>query len=156
MTVRYDEARDEMFALFKAAWDANATALVGYIPEVRWQGREIATPNAGKPDNSKFWARVSIQSVLEQQATLSNCVVEPGKKKYESSGLIFVQLFGPKSRATAYDDLQKLAIVARDAYRSKVTPGQVWFRNVRINTLQPEELFYRLNVVGEYEFDEIG
>jgi|SRR5688572_14082970 len=152
MTVRYDEARDEMFALFKAAWDANTTAIAGYVPEVRWQGKELTT----KPDRSKYWARVSLQSVLEQQATLSNCVIEPGKKKYESAGLIFVQVFAPKAIATAYDTLQKLAIVARDAYRGKTTPGNVWFRNVRINTLEPEELFYRLNVVGEYEFDEIG
>lgn len=152
MTLEYDAARDEMFALFNAAWQANSAAVVGYVPEVRWQGRETTE----KPDRSKFWARVSLQSVGEGQATLSNCVIEPGKKKYESFGLIFVQLFGPKSRATAYDDLQKLAMLARDAYRGKTTPGNVWFRNVRINTLQPEELFYRLNVIGEYEFDEIG
>lgn len=152
MTLEYDAARDEMFALFLTAWNANTTALVGYVPEVRWQGKEDGT----KPDRSKFWARVSIQSVLEQQATLSNCVVEQGKKKYESAGLVFVQLFGPKAVATAYDDLQKLAKVARNAYRGKTTPGNVWFRNVRINTLGPEELFYRLNVVAEYEFDELG
>lgn len=154
--LQYEQARDEMFALFKTAWDANSAAVVGYVPEVRWQGKEIATPNAGKPDRTKFWARVSIQSVLEQQATLSNCVVEPGKKKYESAGLIFVQVFGPKSVDNSYELLQQLAKVARNAYRGKTTPGNVWFRNVRINTLNPEELFYRLNVVGEYEFNEIG
>lgn len=152
MTLQYDQARDEMFALFKAAWDANSAAIAGYIPEVRWQGKELTT----KPDRSKFWARVSIQSVIEQQATLSNCVIEPGKKKYESSGLIFVQLFAPKVTDGAYELLQQLAKVARDAYRGKTTPGNVWFRNVRINTLSPEELFFRLNVVGEYEFDEVG
>lgn len=152
MTLQYDQARDEMLALFNAAWQANAGAIVSPVPEVRWQGKEVPT----KPDRTKFWAHVSIQSVIEQQATLSNCVVEPGKKKYESAGLVFVQLFGPKMTATAYDDLQKLAIVARNAFRGKTTPGNVWFRNVRINTLKPEELFYRFNVVAEYEFDEIG
>jgi hypothetical protein len=152
MTLEYDQARDEMFALFNVAWQANAGEIVSPVPEVRWQGKEVPT----KPDRTKFWARVSIQSVIEQQATLSNCVIEPGKKKYESAGLVFVQLFGPKIVATAYDDLQKLAKVARNAFRGKTTVGNVWFRNVRINTLNPEELFYRLNVVAEYEFDEIG
>lgn len=152
MALEYDQARSEMFALFNDAWTANAATIVGYVPEVRWQGKELST----KPDNSKFWARVSIQSVIEQQATLSNCVIEPGKKKYESAGLVFVQLFAPKSVDNSYELLQQLAKVARNAYRGKTTPGNVWFRNVRINTLAPEQLSYRLNVVSEYEFDEIG
>lgn len=154
MTAAYNEARDQIFALFKTAWDANTAALTpgAYVPEVRWQGKEVGT----KPPSDKHWARISTQSVLETQATLSDCVEEPGKSRYESSGLVFVQVFSPKSQATAYEVGQQLAIVARNAFRGKKTSGQVWFRNVRINNLDPENLFYRFNVVAEYEYDEVG
>jgi len=152
MTATYDEARNQIFGLFKAAWDANTTAVAGYVPEVRYQGKEVGTV----PDSTKHWARISTQSVLETQATLSTCVEESGKSRYESSGLVFVQLFAPKNVATAYDIGTKLAQIARNAFRGKKTTGQVWFRNVRINNLEPEALLYRFNVVAEYEYDEIG
>lgn len=153
MTATYNQARDQIFALFKAAWDAQTTALAGYVPEVRYQGLEVGE----KPDGSKHWCRISTQSVTEEQATLSTCVEEPGKSRYESSGLVFVQIFSPKSEATGYEVGQQLAQVARNAFRGKkTTPGEVWFRNVRINNISPENLLYRFNVVAEYEYDEIG
>jgi len=152
MTVGYSEARNQMFALFKAAWDAGSAAIVGYVPEVRWQDNELAD----KPQSGKHWCRASTQSVIERQATLSDCVGEPGKKRYESAGLVFVQLFAPKSVANASEKAQQLAVIARNAFRGKSTAGGIWFYNVRINNLAAENLFYRFNVVAEYEYDEIG
>jgi len=151
MTAVYNEARDQMFALFEAAWQANAPAIATYEPEIRWQGRE----RQEVPASDQFWCRVSAQSVSETQSTLSDCVEEPGRKRYTSSGLIFVQLFGPKEEED-YEKLEQLAIVARNAFRGKTTPGKVWFRNARINTIPEEVDFYRLNAVAEYEYDEVG
>lgn len=152
MTIEFDLAGDEIFALFNTAWNANTTAIVGYVPEVRWQGKEVST----KPPSGKFWARLSLQNLIEEQRTLSNCVGEPGKKHYTSSGLVFIQMFAPKETLNAFYKCKQLAKVARNAFRGKTTPGKIWFRNVRINELNPEELFYRINVAAEYEFDEIG
>lgn len=151
MTTVYNEARDQIFELFNIAW-LETEAIVSYVPEVRWQGKEVGDV----PDGSKFWCRVSTQSVFERQSTLSNAAGEPGKKHYNSSGLVFVQLFAPKEIDTSYEQAQLLARIARDAFRGKTTIGKVWFRNVRINNLEPEELFYRFNIVAEYEYDEVG
>lgn len=149
MTTTYEEAKDEIYSQFFAAWVAGSAAIVGYVPEVRWQNLEEAT----KPDQSKYWARVSTQSVDEPQANLG--ADAEGKRRYTGLGLVFVQIFVPKTEGNDYKGA-KLAELARNAYRGKKTTGGVWFRNVRINNLEPEELFYRFNVVAEYEYDEIG
>jgi hypothetical protein len=150
--ITYHQADDEINATFLTAWNAESGAIVGYVPEIRWQNvqrREI-------PDGSKFWVRISKDTVYERQATLSTCEGIPGQRKYTANGLVFVQLFCPKSNAQAFELGQQLAIIARNSFRGKTTPGNIWFRNVRINELQPDELFYRLNIIAEFEYDELG
>lgn len=152
MSLTPSQAVDEMFALFNAAWASQTPAIAGYAPEVRWQG--VEEPDS--VDGSKFWVRISTQHVFEEQKTFSTEVAGSGKRRYEVSGLVFVQLFCPKSNPRAFEVGRLLAEVARGAFRGKSTPGNVWFYNVRINELDPEELFFRFNVVGEFEYDEIG
>ncbi len=144
--ITYQDAIDEIFAIFNTAWEAGSTAIVGYIPEVRWYGvEEPASISMGK-----FWVRVSQQTVEEEQSTLRNgeCT------RYTTDGLIFVQLFCPKSDSKSMEKGRNLATLARDAYRGNATSGKVWFRNARIKELPPETDWYRLNVVAEYEYDE--
>lgn len=150
--IEFDQARDEINTLFLTAWNANAGAVVGYVPEIRWQGVQYRD----LPDGSKFWVRVSKQTVFEEQTTLSTCEGKPGQKRYTASGLVFVQVFCPKSNTQAFTLGQTLAKIARNAFRGKTTPGKIWFRNVRINELDPEELYERFNVVTEFEYDELG
>lgn len=152
MTTTRSEARNEINGLFLAAWNANAAAIVGYVPNVEWQGVQPRTT----PDPSKYWARVSMQTVFEEQTTLSTCEGKPGQKRYTASGLVFVQLFCPKSLGQAFELGGELAEVAKKAFRGKSTPGKVWFRNARINEIDPEDLYYRYNVVTEFEYDELG
>lgn len=152
MTTTYSEARNQINELFAAAWKANTAAIAGYVPNIEWQGVQPRD----KPESSKYWARVSVQSVFEEQTTLSTCEGRPGQKRYTASGLVFVQLFCPKSIIGSFETGGKLAQVAKKAFRGKTTPGKVWFRNCRINELEPEALFYRFNVVTEFEYDELG
>lgn len=153
MTVEFDVAVKEMETLFNTAWQTNAGSVFGYVPEIEWFGKETKD----KVDRTKVWARFSTQNVTEEQATLSACVDEPFVRRWNGSGLIFVQLFLPKTVANAVIQGRKLAKVARNAYRGKKTDGGVTFHNVRINdSLAPEEQFYRINVVAEYDYDELG
>lgn len=152
MTAELDIAVNEIQHAFKAAWDLNSGAVFGYVPDVEWYGNE----KNSKVDRAKAWARFSTQNVFEEQATLSTCVEQPFSRRYEASGLIFVQLFLPKTIDNALIEGRKLAKIARNAFRGKKTESGVSFHNARIVDLSPEELFYRLNVVVEYDFDDIG
>lgn len=151
MTATREEAFDQINALFLEAWDANAGAVAGYIPEVRWHGNEKDT----KPDASRFWVRHSIMGVGDEQIVMSPCVGKPGQRLYEATGLIFIQIFCPKSIKNSLILGGRLATIAQNAYRGKTTEGAVWFRNVRVNDIPNEREYYRLNVVAEYEYDEL-
>lgn len=146
--ISYSEARSEINGAFLDAWNAQTAAIVGYIPEVRWQGIQYRS----LPDGSKFWIRVSEQAVQEAQTTFA----EAGKQRFTASGLVFVQVFCPKSDSQCYEKGLKLAEIAKSAFRGKSTLGGVWFRNTTIRELPQEELYERFNVTSEFEFDEIA
>ena len=91
MTTTYSNAIDEINAEFWNSWNSDKTVfVVGYVPDVRWQGVE----EPSLPDGSKFWARVSIQTVFEEQTALAG---NESKRRYTSSGLVFVQIFALKA-----------------------------------------------------------
>lgn len=147
-----DTARDEVYALFTTAWNAGSNAIAGHVPEIRYKG--VLEDDA--PDTSKFWCRISMQTVNENQATLSDCVGVAGRKKYTAYGLVFIQIFCPRSNSKCFEIGQKLATLARDSFRGKATPNKVWFRNCRINEIPPEDCWERFNVIAEFEYDELG
>lgn len=149
--ITQNAARDEIFTLFKNAWDLSI-AIAGYVPEIDYQGMQPLAP----PDVSKHWCRVSIQTVGEHQASLANDGGMPGTRTYTTFGLIFIQIFSPRSASNAFEEGILLGQIAKAAFRGKTTPGKIWFRNVRLNELAPENSFYRLNVVAEFEYDEQG
>ena len=150
--IEFDQVNDEVNALFLATWNAGSAAIAGYVPEIRWQGVQYRD----LPDGSKFWVRLSKQTVFEEQATLSTCEGVPGQRKYTASGLVFVQIFCPKSNTQAFELGQKLAKLARNAFRGKSLPGKVWFRNTRINNVGDEDQMIRLNVIADYYYNEIA
>lgn len=153
MTIGIQQATDEMFALLNSAWIAGAAAIVGYLPEIKWQG----VPERNIPDASQYWARVTKQTVLEGQGSLSDCAGELGQKRYTVTGLLFIQLFLPKCENDCSEIGRQLAVLVRDAYRGQSTPGGVWFRNATINDgIPPEEICERINVVVEFEYDDLG
>ncbi len=150
MPVDYFTAIDEIGTLFQESWNENAIDAVGYVPAVRWQNIQYEDkPEVQYP--SKLWARLTVESADERQTTLRlNC------QRFTISGLVFVQIFAPPAIDMANEYLQKLAVVARNAFRGKSTDGGIWFRNFAIKPLPPENSWLRINVAGEFEFDEIS
>ena len=147
MSATYTQAIDEIFGRFNDIWQAQATGICGEVPEVRWHG--IESPE--KPNYDKYWVRVSQETVDERQSTLRNpnC-----GQRHRTDGLLFIQLFCPKSDARSMENGRKLATIARDAYRGYTSPSGVWFRNARVSELEAEEKWIRFNVIVTYQYDE--
>ena len=82
----YTEAVDQIFGIFNSDWEAGSASIVGYVPEIRWPGVEEPT----KPDLTKYWARVSQQTVDDTQTGLRNGSCG---QRYTASGLVFIQIF---------------------------------------------------------------
>lgn len=149
MTSNYVDSTDDIFSAFKTLWDAEAALVVGYVPEVRWQGVELPE----KPDASKYWARASRLSVTEEQANLSGNDL---KRRYTASGIAIVDIFCPKSDVEAMYNGRQLSAIARDSFRVSNATRVVWFRNARINEVAPDNDFLVFRVIAEFEYDEIG
>jgi hypothetical protein len=135
-------AIDSMFTQFNTAWQSNAAAICGYAPEIRWQG----VKESSIPDGSKYWCRVSEQTVMEQAHAIGN-------KLYESSGLVYVQIFAPQTDAQGFNNCRELANLARDAFRAQ--NALVSFKNSRATQVADEKGFYRFNTVVEYDYTEL-
>jgi hypothetical protein len=147
MSLTYETAIDEIFARFNQVWETETPIVTGDAPEIRWQG--IEEPK--KPPFGKYWTRVSQETVFEEQITLRDPTCG---QRHRTTGLLFIQIFCPRSDARAMENGRKLAVIARNAYRAYKTLGGAWFRNSRILELEAEPEWIRFNVVVEYEYDE--
>jgi hypothetical protein len=144
--ITYSDAIDTLFGIVNAAW-AGALSIVGYTPEIRWQGREV--PN--KPPINKIWARVSSQIVTDTQASLAD---KNSKRIYHAKGLLYIQLFCPRT-----DDLtipRLFAQYIREAFRSESSDGNIWFTNPRIVEQPPTKAHYPIVVSTNFEYDNIN
>ena len=145
--MNYEQAIADMFGLFNTAWQARTTAIVGYVPEVRWPGIEVPTA----PDRSKFWARVSQKTSSETQSTLRN---GDNGRRYTNQGTIYVQIFCPVSESGSMTKGRKLGEIARDAFRGKQSVNGIWFRDARILEMPTEQDWFAFTVRADYIYDE--
>ncbi len=138
------DARDDILALFRVAWEAGATAVAGYVPVVRWEDLETV-----KPPTERAWARARVLFNIEEQSSLG----EVGGRKFETRGLFNVDIFSPlKDPSSEIDDL---ADVVKSAYRGKRTASGIWFRDVRVADQSPEPPWRRIRVLGEFVAESI-
>lgn len=149
MPTTYDEAFDTITNMLIGAWPTVAADVMGDAtpaPELRITGVE-----KGAIPETNF-IRFTMKPVIERQSTLR----DTADQRYTSVGLIIIQVFTPKSDVRCAEMLRKYSQVARDLFRGKTLDGCIWFRNVHIQSLDPEAKYQRANVMGTYEFDEVG
>lgn len=152
MTRTYEAASDEMFSLVKQAWDAGTIAIVGYIPTLYWPGiTESATT-----DGDKFSARITRATVKDIQSTLCTNVGSNNQRRFTNYGFLQIQVKCPKSVAQAYVLGGRLAKLLQASLRKHDASGEVWFTNVRFHELPVKDLFYRFDVIADYQYDDIS
>lgn len=138
-------ATDDILALFKAAWEANAPAVAGTLPVVQWPGVPRAEPSA-----DACFARVSIREGAARQATFGT----PGQRRFTRPGNVTVQVFAPLSNGQHFSLAQNLAIIARNAFEGVGTASGILFRHARALDVGPSNAWYQFNVTVEFEYDE--
>lgn len=144
----YITARNQLFGQLESA-KPNIATLLAYTPIYIYQGVD----KEPSPPTDKLWMRLSQQTVLEEQATLAGNDL---KRRYTTRGLLFVQVFVPRSKPQDYAFGLAVADLVLKAYRGKSTADCMDFYNVRRQELPPETAWNRINVVAEYRYDEIG
>lgn len=145
-------ARKEIFALLDAGWTAGAPAIMGGVPQVRYQGVEERT----LPGAVEYWARASTQMVTTgQRAHQMNPTPGQSPVVFETNGVILIQIFAPMKNRDSYAKGELLAELAQCMFMATETVSGVWFRNPRINELENDGTWYRWNVIVDYQFNQI-
>ena len=147
MITSYKQAVEEMFEFFYLKWVVDSLTVLTYVPEIRVDG----DGQVDNQDNEKFWCRFSQQTVTTQQSTFRSDT----PKRYTTHGLIYIQIFCPKQQ-NSISVGRSLADIAKKIFQGHTTSDNIWFRNSRIRELDPEDLWYRFNIVSEYQYDEEG
>lgn len=142
MSLTRKEARDEMIAMFTAAWEAdtNSSAIPIFYQDL----------DAGNPPSDAAYVRLYVQHFDAGQTSLAN---DAGRKKFSRSGVVTIQIFTPRGDGLALSDT--LSIIAVAAFEGKKTPGGVWFRSVKANEIGEEGPVYQVNVLAEFLYDEV-
>lgn len=144
----FDSARDEILGLFKTDWDANTPAANGgQVPTVRWPGVDAGSP----PPSDGPWARIVVRHATSRQSTFG----ETGNRRFTRPGLVTVQVFTPLTAGGGLSLAEKLAIIARNAFEGRGTASGIWFRNVRIQEIGEDGTWYQMNVLAEFQYDEL-
>lgn len=152
----YAAGRNELFSQF-ATILPSATAIVGEPLRVVYQGVTGTVQNgtliSDKEPTDKFFVRVSIQTANRGQANLTGNDL---KRRYNSGGLIFAQIYAPSDKMENYEIASRLASLIITAFDGKQTENCIWFRNTRIRELPKDLAWWRMDVLSEYDYDEIA
>ncbi len=132
--MKFNEARDEMLDLVDSLLDC-----------------DISWPDTANviPSSEKAWARVTINHVTGNQASLGSF---DSARRWDRSGILIIQLFTPMGdgNSMAYDLAQTLV----DGLQLK-RGGCVTLRNVALNEVGPDGAFYQMNVTCTFSYDDI-
>lgn len=145
MPLNLAEARDSMLGHIKTDWDANTTAVAGYIPDVIYDNLEPTEER----NNALYYARVTIQHFDGEQKTLA----KEGNRRFEHIGQVFFQLYAPSGEGRAGVD--GLAQVAKTSFQKGCTLAGVRFTRVRIEEIGADGPFFQVDVVADFEYHEV-
>jgi hypothetical protein len=122
------EARDVIYTYGTNAVQAAKTP-AGIDPGAPFAMRYGGIVEA-EPAQGSYWARVSMQTVSEEQEALRTG--ERGRR-FLTIGLVLVQLFVPRSAAKELVEIDNWSEAVRNAFRDLDTPEGLEFTGARID-----------------------
>lgn len=140
----------------KTFFDHFSDPLVGWAsvpgltvaPTIHWQNvQQRSAPSVAAP-----WMRFQIQHVDGEQDSFGL----DGEGSFEARGFVTIQLFVPQDQ-NGLISARQLAKVLQRAFRGKTGVGEycgIIFRNARINEVGPEDRWFQINVLANFEYDE--
>jgi hypothetical protein len=153
MTATVTEARDAIMATFRTAWLADPATLAYPVkwPDVA-QG-EFPPKTQDSDGNPLAWARIVINHNpgAGGQGNLSG---DTGQRRYERFGNVIVSLFAPIGDGMAKAD--EMVRVAMQAFEGVRTAGTgIVFLRVRFAEIGPDGAYTQVNVLADFEYDEV-
>lgn len=149
----FDEsvARDSMVKLFADHWAGVNWAAAGLAsaPGVIYQGLGgDESPSIDAPHIK--WAAYHS---YDAQGSLSDDV---GNRRFNLAGVLVLQCLAPLAPGNGFTVAERLAIIAKAAYRGRQTPDCINFEKVRIEEVGPDAGWYIFNMHAEFYYCEVA
>lgn len=138
-------ARNEILDRLKVVTDGISVLAANVI----FDNSDEQPPDGTNPPPT--WARVTVRHVTSGQAALSD---QSGKRRYTRRGLVTIQLFVPFSEG-GLASADTIASSLQGAFLGVSTPNGVWFRNVRTNEVGVDGPWFQMNVLADFQYDEV-
>lgn len=140
----FTDARNAVMDKFTTAWNAQSDP-----PEIIYEDSKRDNADT-KPDGDTPWVRIQMRHLTGDQRTLG----QVGARRFERRGLITVSIYTPAGLGlTTADTLSKVAL---DAFEGQETaPDTVLFRNVRMNEVGVVDAHFLVNVLAEFDYQEV-
>ncbi len=146
----YSSMIDVLFSITQTALTA-ASVAIAPIAQVRWPGSDETTV----PPQDQYWARVSEQAVMADQTALSNNVGTSDGKRFDNIGLLWIQVFCPKSDPQAVLNGRLFQQAMITAFRKSSGDANLWFRNQMAKPMSLNPGNYQFNIVVTYQYSEV-
>lgn len=149
----YLEARDETFEVFHDALTSLAVGIIGYVPEVRWDGIEYPS----KPDIKKYYVKTYFEEIESSQRAFTQCVSgSPSGKLFASTGMAMFSVHGPSFESNSKRKSEELGQALRKVFRLPRPNSDLWFRNAKLANPYLMDNFFRSDLYIEFYFTEVG
>ena len=145
------QARDSMVTQFEASLATINWLSFGFAekPRVYYEGVGGSDP----VDMSKPYFRWAAHHDAQPQATLAD---ESGARVFASQGMVVIQCCCPLLNGLGFTGAERMAIIARNAYRGKQTPDCIWFTEAKIQEVGQDSGFYLFNTSAVFHYDEVA
>lgn len=143
MSCTFNEARDHILKVFKDVWDP-----LGY--PALYTGTAENGGTEGDTPSTNVWARATIRHADGFQSSLTGPLEV--LKRHTRIGTVIVQVFAKAGDGgtAAYDAAQTVA----NAFE-KSKDISVWFRRVRINEIGVRGEYEQVNVLANFQYDDV-
>lgn len=152
MATDYLTAKDVMLTMLMDALTLDAPAVIGYVPEVNFQG----TKKGVTPPSEKYHGVAFVHAVKEEQATLCHDVDTLGSRRYNNKGLFEFQIMCPLSDSQNSDRGAKIAYIAQKAFRGKEGSCGIVFYDAMFKAGASTEVFSKHIMTVKYNYDEVS
>lgn len=150
MPCSYSEAEAEIFTAINTSWSSGTTAIVGYIPTIKWPDVDLGS----HPDLSKFYLEPWIETISNNQSTLTHFVGNSPKIRYTCVGIVNCIIYAPKGLLESSTKLKLLSQLVQNSIQKGTT--NVIIKNCKITKLFPTDGISKYGVFAQFEFDSIN
>lgn len=142
------QARDMMVAHIEAAWQAFDWSLLTLTekPRIAYPGRQF------EPDVTKPYVRWNARHAGAPQKGFSD---QPNGRRFEPFGLIMIQCLAPEVNGDGFEVAEKMAILARDAYRG-ARSDCITFTNCYIREIGSDNGWFIFNTYATFDYVEVA